>query len=284
MEPQVVVVIGAGGMGGALARRLGAGRHLVLADRDQVALDMLATSLADEGFETTVVVVDVSDGGSVHALANSAAACGSIIALAHTAGVSPIQASVTDIFAVDMVGTALVIDAFEDRMAGGGAAVVVASMAATLLGSAMSAEEQRGLALTRTRELRDIPSVRMLLEGPDSPRARATAYGIAKRANQLRVQSAAPKWGARQARINSISPGIIATPMGRAELSDGSTGEMIAAMAADAPAGRLGTVTDVAAVADFLLSRAASYISGADILVDGGVVASMLYPKTPAPK
>ena len=96
----------------------------------------------------------------------------------------------------------------------------------------------------------------------------------AKRGNQLRVRAAAPAWGARGARVNSLSPGVIATPMGEAELS-GPTGEIMRQMIAGSPTGRIGTPHDIAAAVAFLVGPDAGFITGTDLLVDGGVVAAM---------
>jgi NAD(P)-dependent dehydrogenase (short-subunit alcohol dehydrogenase family) len=140
------------------------------------------------------------------------------------------------------------------------------------------------LAATPAEALLDVPAIRGLLNADgDTADTRSMAYGIAKRGNQLRVQAAASRWGARGARINSISPGVISTAMGRAELADPATGEMVSAMIAGSPTGRVGTVGDIAAIAEFLLSIGAGFITGTDVLADGGVVASMLTLQLPVP-
>ena len=121
----------------------------------------------------------------------------------------------------------------------------------------------------------DVPTVSALLDAdPEDAGMRGYAYAIAKRANQLRVKAAAGLWGQRGARINSISPGVISTAMGRAEASDTATGEATSSLIAQSASKRMGTPTEIAAAAEFLLSSNASFITGTDLLVDGGAVAA----------
>jgi NAD(P)-dependent dehydrogenase (short-subunit alcohol dehydrogenase family) len=284
MIREVLVVIGAGGMGAAIARRLGSGRRLVLADCDPDALRTVAEAMVDDGLDVVADIVDVTDPSSVTAVASAAADRGPVVAVAHTAGVSPARASVSDILRVDLLGTANVLDAFGDVIAPHGAGVVIASMAGTILGGGLRNEDANLLAATPAEALLDVPAIRALLNSDgDTADSRSMAYGTAKRGNQLRVQAAASRWGARGARINSISPGVISTAMGRAELADPATGEMVSALISSSPAGRVGTVGDVAAIAEFLLSTGAGFITGTDVLADGGVVASMLTLQLPVP-
>ena len=267
-DSRVVVVTGAGGMGAAVASRLGLGATLVIADLDRPTLEATANDLRDQGFETVEHLTDVSDAGSVDQLAEAAARLGRVEVLVHTAGVSPVQASVDAVLKVDLLGAALMLDAFGSVMAPGGAAVFISSMAGTF--TSLEPSFERRLASTPTDALLDLPEL-----SPDLLTDSGTAYGIAKRANQIRVQAAATAWGARGARVNSISPGVIATPMGAAELR-GPSGDYMRAMVAGSPTGRLGTPSDIAAAVEFLTGPQARFITGTDLLVDGGVVASLL--------
>jgi NAD(P)-dependent dehydrogenase (short-subunit alcohol dehydrogenase family) len=263
----VVVITGAGGMGAAAARRVGAGATVLLADVDERKLDGQVAALTGSGYRVVGHVVDVSEKVSVEELAIAAQAHGRIVAVVHTAGVSPVQAPADAILRVDLLGTARMLDAFGGVIAPGGAGVFIASMAGTM-GSLDRDLEQR---LTTT------PTDRLLELRELSPGAIAdpgTAYMISKRANQLRVRHASLRWGARGARVNSISPGVIATEMGAAEL-DGPSGEIMRAMVAGSGLGRIGTPEEIAAAVGFLLGRDASFITGTDLLVDGGVVASL---------
>ncbi len=267
---RVVVVTGLGGMGIAVARRLGPGSTLLLADIDATALGEAAEILRAEGNHVLEQVTDVSDEVSVAALASTAREAGRVDVLVHTAGLSPVQASIESILQVDLLGTALVLDAFASVMAAGGAGVIVASMAGTMF--SQDPDLERRLATTPTATLLDLPELAVgAIADPGS------AYGLAKRANQLRVRAASISWGRRRARVNSISPGVISTPMGAAEL-DGPSGEFMRSLVAGSGTGRLGTPDDIAAAATFLTGPQSSFITGTDLLVDGGVVASLVAP------
>lgn len=267
MDRDVAVVIGAGGMGLAIARRVGSGRKLLLADVRENALDMAAEQLRAEGQDITTETVDVSERASVASLADVAAGLGRVSHLAHTAGLSPEQASTEAILRVDLLGVALVLDEFARVVASGGAGVVIASMAGHMPG--VPAGHEKALAMTPAEELLALPFLAPELVGDPT-----SAYALAKRANVLRVQAAASPWGDRGARVNSVSPGVVSTPMGRQEL-DGKSGEHIRSMVGMSPAKRVGTPDDVAIAAGFLLDPQTSFITGTDLLTDGGSVAAV---------
>jgi NAD(P)-dependent dehydrogenase (short-subunit alcohol dehydrogenase family) len=257
----VIVITGIGGMGLACARRIGTGHRLVLADfnADQLAA---GAALAADGYEVLPQVMDVADPDSVAALAGAVQQAGRLRALLHTAGLSPSMASAERIYAVDLLGTALVLDAFLPLAVDGTVAVMIASMAGQL--APLPPELERRLATVPTDQLADFIKERHA----DEP---GQAYGIAKRGNQLRVQAAAADWSARGARVVSLSPGITATPMGRLELQDPRTAQLRTMSRVH----RLGTPDDIAAAVEWLISPAASFINGTDLLIDGGAVATM---------
>ena len=261
-QDNVVVVIGAGGMGAAIARRLGTGATLVLADVEEATLQGEHDQLAGIGYDVVTVRTDVGDERSVAQLVEVATSHGEIRTLIHTAGLSPVQASIEAILRVDLLGAALVLDAFGAVIAEGGAGVFIASMAGHVQSFTPELEER--LTSTPTAELLSLPELAEL----DSP---AGAYCLAKRSNHLRVQAASMSWAARGARVNSISPGVIATPMGNAELN-GPMGEGMRAQIELSAAGRIGTPEDIASAAEFLASPRSSFITGTDLLVDGGSV------------
>lgn len=265
MAQDVVVVVGVGGMGLAIARRTGNGRKVLLADFDEATLGRAAEVLQGEGHDVTVQTVDVAEAPSVRALADAADGLGRVTHVVHTAGLSPVQAPADAILRVDLLGVAIVLDAFGAVVASGGAGVVIASMAGHM--APLPPEQEKALRTTPTEELLALP---FLAEAGDP----GMAYVLAKRGNALRVQAAAAVWGARGARVNSISPGVISTAMGRLELA-GESGEAMRGMVAMSATGRLGTPDDVAAAATFLLGPDASFITGTDLLVDGGVVAAV---------
>jgi len=262
MSADVLVVIGSGGMGMAIARRCGSGSTVLLADIGEVPAD-----LVDEGFDVHTAHVDVSDGSSVAALAKTASALGRVQSVVHTAGLSPVQTSADRVIAVDLVGTAHVIEQFGAVVAAGGAMVVISSMAGHLAGG-LPAEDEAAIANASAADVATLPCVQTAAAGDSG-----LAYAFAKAGVSALVRAAAQPWGRRGARINAISPGVIATSMGRAEL-DGPSGEFMRAMVAASGSGRLGTADDIASVTEFLLSSRASFITGADMLVDGGAVAA----------
>jgi NAD(P)-dependent dehydrogenase (short-subunit alcohol dehydrogenase family) len=268
VSDSIAVIIGAGGMGLAIARRLAPGRSILLADVNKDLLAEAVKSLGETGGPVASHLIDVSDADSVAALAAEAARLGAVTQLAHTAGLSPVQASAAAILRVDLLGVALVLDAFEKVMAPGGAGVVIASMAGHLM--PLPPEQERALASTPTADLLDLPFL-----APDVMSDPGMAYAVAKRANVLRVRASFAAWGARGARINSISPGVISTSMGEAELAS-STGDVMRMMLDMSALKRKGTADDIAAAAAFLLGPDASYVTGTDLLVDGGVVAAVI--------
>ncbi|WP_330251339.1 SDR family oxidoreductase [Nocardia sp. NBC_00565] len=260
-----VVVIGVGAMGLAIARRLGSGRRLLLADYSEVSLEAAAAACRGEGHTVESHTVDISDRGSVVKLAAAAADLGHLDAVVHTAGVSPTMATARQIYEVDLLGTAHVIDAFLAVASPGTSLVSVASMAGYL--ASLSPDFERHLATVATDQLLNHKGIDL-----DSSNA-AEAYIVAKRGNQLRVQAAAHDWGTKGARLNTISPGVTSTPMGIAELA-GPTGAYIQSMIDLSGARRTGTPDDIAATAAFLTGPESSFITGNDILVDGGAIAA----------
>ena len=268
MERDVVVVIGVGGMGQAIAQRLGPDTHAVLSDHDEGVLAETVRRLRSEGRQVTAQAVDVSHRESVAALAAHAASLGPVRSVVHTAGLSPVQAPVGAILAVDLLGVALVLEEFAHVVAPGGTGLVISSMAGHFHPQ-LAPDDERLLATAPADELLSLP-----ICAESAFADSGAAYAFAKYANRLRVRSASTAWGAGGARVNSISPGVIATPMGQAEL-DSDHGAVMRMMIEASNAKRVGTADDIASAAEFLLGPDASYISGADLLVDGGAVAAV---------
>ncbi len=266
----VIVVIGAGQIGQAIARRVSAGKHVVLADLHQGNADGVAEVLANAGFEISTATVDVSSRESVHALAETATALGDVTGVIHAAGVSPSQATPEVILAVDLYGTALVLEEFGNIVAPGGSGVVIASQSGHRLG-ALTAQQDAALATTPADELLALPMLQ-----PGQVTDSLHAYQLAKRGNSLRVMAEAVRWGKRGARVNTISPGIIITPLARDELT-GPRGEGYRRMIDLCPAGRAGTPDEVGTVGALLMGPDGAFITGSDFLVDSGVTASYFF-------
>lgn len=267
---KVTVVIGAGSIGQAIARRVSAGKHIVLADLRQENADAAARVLLDAGFEVTTALVDVCSRESVEALVQVATAIGDVTGVIHAAGVSPSQAPVATILRVDLYGTALVLETFGNVIAEGGAGVVIASQSGHRL-PALTPEQNKALATTPVEELLALEMLQA-----DKVTDPLNAYQISKRANSLRVMAEAVRWGKRGARVNTISPGIIFTPLARDELN-GPRGEGYRRMINLCAAGRGGTPDEVGAVAALLMGPEGTFITGSDFLMDGGVTAAYWY-------
>ena len=267
---QVTVVIGAGQIGQAIARRVSAGKHVVLADLHEANADAAAEVLADAGFDVDTATVDVSSRESVHALVQSTARRGDITGVIHAAGVSPSQAPPEAILAVDLYGTAVVLEEFGKVIASGGAGVVIASQSGHRLG-ALTPEQDKALATTPVEELLELPMLQ-----PDHVADTLHAYQLAKRGNSLRVMAESVSWAKRGARLNTISPGIIITPLAKDELT-GPRGESYRRMIKRSPVGRAGTPDEVGSVGALLMGSDGAFITGSDFLMDGGVTASYFF-------
>ncbi len=267
---EVVIVTGAGLIGQAIARRVGAGKHILLGDLRQENADAAAELMANAGFDASTATVDVSSRAEVQAFVEKAAHHGDITALIHAAGVSPSQAPPEAILRVDLYGTAVLLEEVGNVIASGGAGVVIASQSGHRLG-ALTVDENRALATTPADDLLNLPMLQ-----PDRVTDTLHAYQLAKRANALRVMAEAVRWAKRGARINTISPGIVITPLARDELN-GPRGEGYRHMLDLSPAGRAGTPDEIATLASLLMSDDGAFITGSDFLIDGGVTASYFY-------
>jgi NAD(P)-dependent dehydrogenase (short-subunit alcohol dehydrogenase family) len=277
----LAVITGAyGGTGRAVARRLGARYRLVLAGRDQPRVGGLRDSLEEEGYDVAAAVTaDVTSKRSVEQLAAAVAAAGVLGAVVHTAGLSPVQASWETVVAVNLTGTALLLDAFGPLARPGAVAVCIGSSAAYTIPVSPAVE-----ALLDHPCAKDlIPKLEALLREAGTEEAgygfAVRAYGASKRGMLRLVERTAVDWARRGARVVSVSPGPTLTPMGRAELA---ANPRAVAAASATPLGPVGRPAGIAAAVDFLASDSAGYITGCDLRVDGGAVAARLHPARPA--
>jgi NAD(P)-dependent dehydrogenase (short-subunit alcohol dehydrogenase family) len=264
---QVNVVIGPGSIGQAIARRVSAGKRVLLADLREENASAAAKTLSEAGFDVTTTQVDISSRESIQALVALAVSLGEVTGLIHAAGVSPSQASPETILHVDLYGTAVILEEFGNVIAPGGSGVVIASQSGHRL-PGLSPEQNRALATTPADELLALPMLQ-----PDQVRDSLHAYQLSKRGNSLRVMAEAVRWGRRGARINTISPGIIMTPLAKDELT-GPRGDGYRRMLSLSAAGRAGTPDEVANVAALLMGPDGGFITGSDFLMDGGVTAA----------
>jgi NAD(P)-dependent dehydrogenase (short-subunit alcohol dehydrogenase family) len=266
----VIVVIGSGSIGQAIARRVSTGKQVLLADLREENAKAAADVMTNAGFETSTATVDISSRGSIHKLVEAATKLGDVTGVIHAAGVSPSQASPASILKVDLYGTAVLLEEFGNVIARGGAGVVIASQSGHRLG-ALTAEQDKALATTAPEELLLLPFLQ-----PDRVKDSLHAYQLAKRGNSLRVMAEAVRWGERGARVNTISPGIIITPLAHDELT-GPRGEGYRQMVEHCPVGRAGTPDEVGNVGALLMGPDGAFITGSDFLMDGGVTASYFF-------
>jgi NAD(P)-dependent dehydrogenase (short-subunit alcohol dehydrogenase family) len=263
-----VITGGAGGMGQAVARRLGKQGTMLLTDIDSSRLEQVAAQLRSEGLRIEAQAGDIADDRSVRSLAQAAASHGRLAGLVHTAGIST---SVTDwkrIFKVDLVGTALLLKEFLPLAEHGIAAVCVASMSGHLVKPKPELEAILSDPLN--------PGFFESLQAFPGTNNHFYAYALAKRGVILLCEVLAPAWGERGARLVSISPGIIETPMSKQEFEIHPTMKDMVAMT---PLKRTGQPEEIAAAAEFLLSDNASFITGTDLRVDGGCTPTYQRPK-----
>lgn len=269
-KKDIVVLTGAGQIGMAIARRVGYGKRIIVADWNLENANKIAHILLEAGFDTLAFQVDISSKESVLGLIEAAQKEGDVSTFINAAGVSPSQASIEQILKVDLYGTALLLEEFGKVIKNGGSAVTISSQSGHRM-PALDAEIDRQLALTPVEELLELEVLRT-----ENIKDTLHAYQMAKRCNVKRVMAEAVKWGERGARVNSISPGIIITPLALDEIN-GPRGEFYKNMFAKSPAGRPGTADEVANVAELLLSDKGAFITGSDFLIDGGATASYFY-------
>lgn len=267
---KVMILTGAGQIGMAIARRMGYGMKIVIGDKKKENGDAVSRIMNEAGFDTVAVEMDLSSRESIRNLIHEAQKYGRISMLVNAAGVSPSQASVETILNVDLYGTAVLLEEVGNVIEEGGVGVTISSQSGHRM-PALTPEEDELLACTPAEELLSLD----LLQ-PDKIRDTLHAYQMAKRCNEKRVMAESVKWGAKGARINSISPGIIVTPLAVDEFN-GPRGDFYKNMFAKCPAGRPGTADEVANVAELLLSDRGAFITGTDFLIDGGATASYFY-------
>lgn len=267
---EIIVLTGAGQIGMAIARRVGQGKKIFVVDWKLENANAIAKTMKEAGFDIVPFQVDISSRPSVLQLIEAAQKEGEITVFINAAGVSPSQASIEQILKVDLYGTAVLLEEFGKVVKEGGTGVTISSQSGHRM-PALTPDQDRQLATTPTDELLNLEILKV-----ENIKDTLHAYQMAKRCNVKRVMAEAVKWGKKGARINSISPGIIITPLALDEIN-GPRGDFYKNMFAKSPAGRPGTADEVANVAELLLSARGAFITGADFLMDGGATASYFY-------
>ncbi|WP_195267681.1 SDR family oxidoreductase [Eubacterium sp. 1001713B170207_170306_E7] len=270
MDKEVMLWTGAGQIGMAITRRTGYGKKIIVGDKSLENARSAADIMNQAGFDVTPMAMDLGSRESIAHLISSAQEYGEITAFVNAAGVSPSQASIETILKVDLYGTAVLLEAVGKVIARGGAGVTISSQSGHRMPQ-LTPEEDAQLACTPPEELLDLEILQ-----PGRIQDPLHAYQMAKRCNEKRVMAEAVKWGKRNARINSISPGIIITPLAMDELN-GPRGDFYKNMFESCPAGRPGTADEVANVAGLLMSGQGAFITGSDFLIDGGATAAYFY-------
>lgn len=270
MSKDVMLLTGAGQIGMAIARRMGCGMKIVIGDKNLENALRISDTMNKAGFDTVSAEMDLSSRESILTFIAKAQQYGEIAMLVNAAGVSPSQASVETILRVDLYGTAVLLEEVGKVIKPGGVGVTISSQSGHRM-PALTPEKDEQLAMVPTEELLSLDMLQ-----PQNIRDTLHAYQMAKRCNVKRVMAESVKWGRRCARINSISPGIIVTPLALDEFN-GPRGDFYKNMFAKCPAGRPGTADEVANVAALLMSPQGAFITGADFLVDGGATASYFY-------
>ena len=270
MKKDVMILTGAGQIGMAIARRIGYGKKIVIGDKKPENAQTIAKIMNDAGFDVEAMEMDLSSRESVKNLIAKAQEYGDISMLVNAAGVSPSQAPIEAILKVDLYGTAVLLEEVGRVIKEGGVGVTISSQSGHRM-PALTPEEDEQLACTPTEELLNLDILQ-----PENIKDTLHAYQMAKRCNEKRVMAESVKWGEKGARINSISPGIIVTPLAIDEFN-GPRGDFYKNMFAKCPAGRPGTADEVANVAELLMSDKGAFITGADFLIDGGATASYFY-------
>lgn len=270
MNKEVMILTGAGQIGMAIARRMGYGKKIVMGDKKLENAEDIARIMNNAGFDVEPMKVDISSRDDIMNLISKALSYGEVKMLINAAGVSPSQAPIETILKVDLYGTAVLLEEVGKIIAKGGVGVTISSQSGHRM-PALSPEVDELLATTPTEELLSLEVLQ-----PQNIHDTLHAYQMAKRCNVKRVMAEAVKWSERGARINSISPGIIVTPLGVEEWY-GPRGDFYRNMFAKSPAGRPGTADEVANVAELMMSDKGAFITGSDFLCDGGSTASFFY-------
>lgn len=268
----VLLLIGAGQIGLAITRRVGINKKIIVGDINIKNAETTCDILNKAGFDATPYLCDLSSKTSILSIIDECLKYGEISTLVNAAGVSPSQSNIETILKVDLYGTAVLLEEVGKVIKEGGVGITISSQSGKRM-KQLSKEEDELLATTPVDKLLDLPLLKI-----ENIENTLHAYQLAKRANEKRVMYEACRWGEKGARINSISPGIIVTPLAIDEFN-GIRGDFYKNMFKNCPAKRPGVADEVADLAEFIMSSRGAFITGSDFLIDGGATASYYYGK-----
>lgn len=272
MVKDVLILTGAGQIGMAITRRIGFGKKIIIGDKNIENAKNISEILVNAGFDVEYYECDISSRESIKNLIKEAEKFGEITKFINAAGVSPSQVPIETILKVDLYGTAVLLEEIGKVIKEGGTGVTISSQSGHRM-KQLGAKIDEELATTPTEEL-----LKLEVLQPENITDTLHAYQLAKRCNEKRVMYEACRWGEKNARINSISPGIIVTPLAIDEFN-GPRGDFYKNMFANCPSRRPGTADEVANVAELLMNEQGSFITGSDFLIDGGATAAYFYGK-----
>ena len=256
----IVITGGAGGIGQACAKSF-KGQPIVITDYSQQQVDESVETLKKEGFDVSGIACDITNTGDIDKLVKFVAEKGSFKALIHTAGVSGNEKNLNKLYTIDLVATELLIDAFYHLAEKDSVAILLSSMMA----HTVPAYDKYDDALANPQVTGSFETVSQFVDGNSD-----TMYNFVKRGVILLTHKNVDKWGAKGARILSVSPGVIETPMGLKAAAEHP--ERMEAIKQATPLKRNGQPEDIADVIYFLSSDGARFITGTDVLIDGGVI------------
>lgn len=266
----VMIVVGAGQISMAIARRMGMGKKIILGDKNLENAKCIQKVMRNAGFDVEVIEMDLSQREDILHIIDIAKSYGKIKMLVNGAGVSPSQASIETILKVDLYGTAVLLEEVGKVIEKNGVGVTISSQSGFRM-KQLTVKEDELLATTPTEDLLNLDLLQK-----ENIKDTLHAYQLAKRCNEKRVMYESVRWGERGARLNAIAPGIIVTPLAIDEFN-GIRGDFYKNMFANCPAKRPGTADEVANVAELLMSEKGSFITGSTFLMDGGATASYYY-------
>jgi len=269
-RPRIVVTGAASGIGRAVAEKLAQSSRLILTDINVEGLHAVAKQIEEQGGSVLHLPCDFAKEAQIRELVDTITSQEKLDGLVHAAGVGPSQATCEKILTINLLGTAILLEAMTGVTNPNAALVLISSQASYFAAEWLSSA---ALEILKNPLRQDFGErINKACEGHDLSLG-TEAYGLAKMGVRVLAEEAAVRLGEQGIRVNTISPGIIDTPMVHHEAKHL---EGMDAMTQITPLGRWGQPAEIAEAAAFLLSRAASFVTSADLLIDGGSTKPML--------